>query len=309
MQMDKQATIYKFNTVTGKEELLAELPADIERIVVSGDTRYLYGLQADVDEAQNAVVRHWVVIDLQDKTLKSIDKNGVESSLESAAYSSATGRFYENELNVEVQTNNTKIYKIDGIGTDTPRFVKVSEVDDFYVLGPYAYQVVSTKKGVHGAPDFMDSRAPLRLYTESGEVTELAVAVGYINTGILLSLPAFPNLPAAETNDIVTGDFFKPANDVPEKIVTFLNAQVAGGEGCAKGEYMTYKVEKYDTDEQFSVLEAGCDSAGGLAFYKAEGDSYTQITLIQEGMSCEVRDKFGISTKVFPDCLQPGEEL
>ena len=306
--LDGNTVLNSFDITSGEEKVLIELEADIDRVMPSGDENYIYGIQSDVDEAQNAVVRKLVMIDVASKKIVDVENNLEWHDEDSILYSQITGRFYVNKLLQEVQKNNLEIYSVDKL-SPAPTLVKVAQLNDAKAQGTVAYTTVASKKGIFANEGLSGMKYPLRFITESGEVTELSLAVGNWGGYIFLSLQDFPAFDQAETSAVVTSDLFKPSDDVPEKIVAYIERLITDHVNCEKGEYASYQVQNFDKDKQFSLAQAGCGVGGGTKYFKADGNTYIEFASSWEGLSCEDRDEKGISKVVAPYCRMPGDGL
>jgi hypothetical protein len=214
---------------------------------------------------------------------------------------------YANILLQAEQKGNIRIYKVESLSTE-PNISFVQQIDNAWYVGPYAYRPIVTNKGIVADPELNFSfTAPIKFYTETGKYSQSALAVGG-DGSIEMFLRDFPDFPKAESNEVVTRDFFSPTKDTPAKIVSFLDDMVEKRASCETGEYITIEIYNYDGEEQFAATKGGCGIMG-LFFYRLENGTYEEFTSTREGMSCERRDELGISEKVLPDCRKPGEGL
>ncbi|MEI7632070.1 MAG: hypothetical protein WCJ60_01985 [bacterium] len=301
----KSTALVTYDVATKTEKPLATLDVNLERIMPVPDKNYLFGLQSFDVPAENSTKRKYVEVDLSTNKIKDIDQNGVTA--DDLSYNPSTTQFYHNILNQAAQTFDVKVYSVSN-PTNSPKFTEIQHITNKYAGGTTAYEVLVTNKGLYVTNDMLQMSAPLKFIDSKGVVTDTQLAVGYNGSGILLSLPKFPDFPKAEKNDIVVNDFFQPKEGTPVKIVSFLAGKVMNDPECKKGEYTTFDNVTYDGDKQFSVGVSSCKTSA-LVFYVADGASYKQIAATQEGMSCEQRDKLGISAKVFSGCRLPGEGL
>lgn len=301
----RNTAIFSFDITVKTEKSIALLDVNLERIFPVPGKNYIYGLEAYDVPSENATKRKYIELDLSTKKILDIDQSGVTD--DDLSYNPITSQFYANILNQAAQTFDIKVYKVSD-PTSAPKFIETQHITNNYAAGTVAYETVVSDKGLFVSHDILEMSAPLRFIDDKNVVTDTNLAVGYTGGRILLSLPNFPDFPKAENNDIVVSDFFRPKEGTPTKIVSFLNRKVMNDPNCKKGEYSTFDNVTYDSDKQFSVLVSSCKTSA-LVFYVANGDSYKQIAATQEGMSCEQRNKLGISAKVFPDCRLPGEGL
>ncbi len=299
-----KTTVYSLNIETQKESKLLELDIDLENIIPLYSKNYLYGLEAYEVKAEGATKRRLIAIDLDTKEVKKVDGGGVE---EEFSFNSETALIYINTLKSDEQKFDINVYEVANLDSN-PQLKKVQQIKNKYAGTAIAYSTFVTAKGLYLTDAMLENEAPYTFYDKNGKATKSSLAVGTIYSDLFLSLSSFPNFPKAKSNEITTRDFFRPASGTPKKIVSFLDNRVRGEPGCDEGEYMTFEIDKYDGDKQFSVGEAGCSSVGGLVFYKAANNSYKKLAAIQEGMSCAERDKLGISAKIYPDCITNDEE-
>jgi hypothetical protein len=304
---EPRSRIYSFDASNGKETELMAVNSTIERYIPSGNKRYIFGIRGQEDKEQNAIVRDLVLIDLEKKEVKAVENNVLDVDLDEPGYNQQSSQFYANILDSEQQKSDIKVFKVESLDAN-PKLVEVQQIKNANYYVPYFGQVTVTKKGILAQPDLeLGLRAPIRFYTSTGAFSEEQLAVGSRGS-MTLSLPSFPNFPAAATNDVVVSDFFQPPKGAPQKIIDFLSKNVTGNPSCKKGEYSIYELDKYDGESQFSVLESSCEF-DGLTVYKLEKATYKVALRTQEGIGCDERDKAGISEKVIPSCLKPGEEL
>ena len=291
-----EVTIYAFNTATGEEKALMKTSTSIETYFPVGDGRHIYGLQLYDDMENNATSQKLVVIDLEAQTVKDVENAGFPDN--TPLYSDATGLFYTHAF-VDDNGEHDLItaYKIEDLAS--PKLVEVQRIE-----GAYTYAAIVTTKGLLAAPGDVTRRAPLKLYSDTGTFTESSLAVG--GNGLVFTVPNFPNFPAASTNQPVTSDFFDPPKSAPKKITDYLAKMVTGHKDCRAGEYMTFRLEKYDGPTQFSVLETGCEH-DNIAYFILKDGHYKAVLRTQEGFPCSYRDKLGISAVVEPGCYKPGE--
>lgn len=301
---NKTSTIQSFDASTKKESELVKVDADIEHIFAVPGKEYLYGVQAKVDTAQNSVVRNLAKIDIKAKSVKPVQADNV--GFEDISYDSSKTLFYKNNI-LDDQKTEVKVYKVENPDTE-PKLVETQTIKDGYAAGSYAYEAVNTIKGVYITTGMLTENGPVKFYDASGTITNSSIGVGYSGSSILLSLADFPNFPKADKNEPVVSDFFVPTADTPKKITAFLEKRVTENPKCNKGTFATFELMNNDGDKQFSVLESSCDITG-MAVYIADGDSYKSVLTTQEGVSCETRDKLGITAKTVPECRKPGEGL
>jgi hypothetical protein len=297
-------TLYAYNVKTNKETVLIKVNGMVDHFMPTGNNNYMYALQSWVEASTNVTRRKLVVLDLQKNTSKDVRAPGLNTE-GSFAYDAATAKFYESALRSGQQKFDINIYSMTNL-SGTPSLQKLPQIKDVTAYTPTAYKVITTEYGVLGTGDSMSLTYPMRFYTETGKYTRSSLAVGSATGQVLFALSKFPNLTRASENKAVVSDFFVPQAGTPRKITAFLEKLVTDAPDCKPNEYLTLTIDKYDQDKQFSVQEAGC-GRDHLAFYIADGATYKQVAATQEGMSCEERDRLGITAVVLSECQESSD--
>lgn len=296
--------LYSYDITTKKENEYLTPGVTLEQFMPVLNKNYLLGVQSFVVPEENATKRKLIVIDPTANVIKDVE--GGQIDLESYSYNAETDVLYKNTLNGPDQTYDIKAYRIEN-PTTSPKLVEIRAINGYYASGVASYETIATSKGIFVTHGFVPRKAPIMFYGDEGAVTKTSLASGFSGADILLSLPDFPQLSRANNDQPVTNDFFSVSASTPDKITKFLEARVNDTSACGENNYPTFQLYRNDGDKQFSVMETSCDR-NGLAIYAQDGDSYKQLAIIQEGMSCEARDKAGISAKIV-DCNLPGEGL
>ena len=296
--------LYSYDVTKKQESELVSLNVNLEYYIPTPDHKHLYGLQSYSVPEENATKRKLVVINLETKEVKDVEGGQVDT--DTFSYNADTGLLYKNILHTEQQTNDIKIYRVDNLES-SPKLTEIQTITNKYAAGVLAYETVVTNRGLFVTDTFLVKKAPYKFYADDGIVTEATLAAGYSGVDIMLTLPGFPDLTRASSDEPVVSEFFKAPAGTPEKIDKFLEKMAMDTTECGANNYTTLTLQQYDSDKQFGVIVSSCKQ-NGLVIYNQDGDSYKQIYFTQEGIDCSERDKLGISPKVL-ECRQPGEGL
>lgn len=163
--------------------------------------------------------------------------------------------------------------------------------------------VLLTSRGVYVSGTDSKQTFPYTLVDENGNKTELKLVVGESNEtvadSVILSFSSMPNLPEAQTVQPKIEEYVKVPTDTPQSIRNFIESLAT----CGTNVYTMVELSKRVGEEQLEVL-GGCEN--GTSYYILKGGKYDHVLSAPEGLSCEERDKAGLSPQL-TSCYLPGE--
>jgi hypothetical protein len=301
------AGIYSINIKTGEQKLILKTEANKNVRIIGANETYLfviwnslYNWGAKEAQASPDVIN---AIRLADGYVREVNSHQVD--------------FTSN--NVQVTTNDSTVsyddsrdlFVFSGLKATSSEyylmFAKLVENQYGLVLdrvysssltdsGPAS--MLFTSKGMY-VPKTTAKQFPYTLVSDDGSKTELKLAVG---GDMLTSLSAMPNLPKAKTVTPAIEEFITAPKDTPARVLSFLESLV----NCGTNEYSQVQLDNLVGVEQLAIL-GGCGNAGAK-YYILKNGKYEGVLETVEGISCEERDKAGLSPKLV-GCLKPGENL
>lgn len=320
---DRRNGIYALNILTGEKKLVLEADPSVGLIGANKDyifvmTEALYNWSAK--EAQ-ASPKELYVVRISDGYVRSIDSQQID-------YTADGLQVFGPSMNAEYRSDNDVFIFAGMRGTHhfTSDFViarleenesglflkRVHEDTEHYLGGIFnsVSSLVLTSKGMLFVSRGGALEYPYPLLSDNGNIARLKMIKSETSSTDLFSLKTMPKLPEASSVNPEVSELVTAKEDTPDKVLEFLESLViCSFDDPSMSEYKYYtsvELENRIGVEQLMVF-GGCDSPFAN-YYILENGKYQYVKSSTHGLSCEDRDKAGISPKLVA-CLEPGEGI
>ena len=254
------------------------------------------------------MLRHLVVIDLQEKIEKHVTNDVVDVNKIEIFYEPQSQVLLGESWEEDSRMTNIQAFRAINLESSAPGLVKEQQFERAVIASDYAYEATTSTKGlvIHQTDDEGAESFFYHMTMNNGQQTPLGFAVGgFMN--FIFSLPAFPEFPEATVQEVVVGDFLELPKNTPPKIEAFLEKEVTEDKTCRPGERVAFQVEKIIGEQQFRAAAAGCGRTTTM-YYVKKVDTYKGIPSGSHGLDCEDRDRYGISPQL-AGCRNPNDPM